>query len=120
MSQTVLGASVTVTFSYADGWYAYTIDGQTMKRAYEERRCAAAFCSPTFLFDEADVTSMTRSSGDAGAGIYELKIGGDHTARLVELLGEDIYALSQLSKPDKSKTQATDLVCGYPWRRTGG
>jgi len=33
MSQTVLGASVTVTFSYADGWYAYTIDGQTMKRA---------------------------------------------------------------------------------------
>lgn len=32
----MLGASVTVTFSYADGWYAYTIDGQTMKRAYEE------------------------------------------------------------------------------------
>lgn len=114
MSQTVLGASVTVTFSYADGWYAYIIDGQTMKRAYEEETLRSGFLfSDAFLFDEADVTSMTRSSGDAGAGIYELEIGGDHTARLVELLGEDIYALSQLSKPDKSKTQATDLVCGY-------
>lgn len=63
MSQTVLGASVTVTFSYADGWYAYTIDGQTMKRAYEEETLRSGFLfSDAFLFGETDVTSMTRSS----------------------------------------------------------
>ena len=114
MTQTVLGASVTVEFCYADGWYGYVLDGNAIRREQTEESLRSGFLfSDAFLFDESDVTSMTRSSGDAGSGIYELKIGGDHTARLVELLGEDIYALSQLSKPDKSKTQATDLVCGY-------
>ena len=114
MAQTVLGASVTVEFCYADGWYGYVLDGNAIRREQTEESLRSGFLfSDAFLFDESDVTSMTRSSGDAGSGIYELKIGGDHTARLVELLGEDIYALSQLSKPDKSKTQATDLVCGY-------
>lgn len=110
--RTYLGASDKVTEMYKDG-YVYLSDSSGKTR-YESK--------PEFLgylqyaealdFNEKDVSNLKKSKNSSGT-LYTFKVKSGYDEQLKTLLGDNIYSLAKIAKPQKDKTHFSEIECEY-------
>ena len=114
MTQTALGVSSSVEFFYTGGYYFHKLGDIQQKSIFPEEELEKGFLySDAAMFDAALVSNIKRKDGTGGDDIYTFEITKGQAEKLLELVGEDIYSLAMLNKPQPDKTAVSACKCTY-------
>lgn len=110
--RTYFGASDKITEMYKDG-YVYQSNGSGRSK-YQSK--------PEFLdylqyaealnFNEKDISGLKKDTNSSGT-LYTFKVKSGYDERLKAVLGDNIYSLTKLTKPQKEKTRFSEIACEY-------
>lgn len=110
--RTYLGSSDKVTEMYKDG-YVYLND-KNGKSKYKSKPEFLSYMhyAEALNFNEKDVTNLKKGTNSTGT-LYTFKVKSGYDEQLKTLLGDNIYSLAKLSKPQTDKTRFSEIECEY-------
>ncbi len=110
--RTYLGASDKITEMYRDG-YVYLNDSSG-KSKYESKPefLTCLHYAETMNFNEKDISGLKKDTNSAGT-LYTFKVKSGYDEQLKALLGDNIYSLAKITKPQTEKTRFSEIECEY-------
>ncbi|PKM63123.1 MAG: hypothetical protein CVU97_01850 [Firmicutes bacterium HGW-Firmicutes-21] len=111
--ESYLGASSSLVERYFDG-YVYTdidINKTKYQRSADELFGYMYFSEP-IAFEEKDIKNLSVRNSSEGT-LYSFTVKSGYDEQLLKLMGEGIYALAHITKPQTEKTRFSDINVEY-------
>jgi len=109
--RTYLGSSDKVAEMVQDG-YLYISDSNGKFKVNRPDYLGYLQYAEALNFDEKDVSGLKKSKNSSGT-LYAFKVKSGYDEQLKKLLGDDIYSLAKIIKPQKNKTRFGEIECEY-------